>query len=148
MIKAWNRVVRPEDRVIVVGDFYWSRGGKDNFEALMQELNGVKGLIIGNHDGYGRSYYMQHFAYVADRMDWNRFIFTHRPLKGRIPKGRVNIHGHTHQYSQRCGREIKVITKQWDCDRVCVSVETVNYEPVVIWKGNPDVRPPVGNTTG
>jgi len=146
MIKKWNAVVQSEDRVIIVGDFFWSKAGKEKFDDLLAELNGVKGLILGNHDGWSKSFYLSKFTFVADRLDWNQFIFTHYPLK-KIPHGKINIHGHTHQYHQRCGREIKAITKKWDCDRVCVSVEAIDYEPVVIWKGKSNVSQTTSGTT-
>lgn len=135
--RNWNRVVGPEDRVIVCGDF--QLGPKWRIRELLSELNGVKGLIMGNHDRRGKSFYMEHFSFVADRLEFGRFIFTHHPIKGKIQNGKVNIYGHTHQRHQRCGQEVKQIIKRWNSDSLCVSVEAVDYTPVAVWKGTSNV---------
>lgn len=49
MIKAWNKKVKPDDTVVIIGDFCW--GTARAWRRLLPLLNGKKILIIGNHDG-------------------------------------------------------------------------------------------------
>lgn len=48
MIARWNSVVEPEDTVYHLGDAVM--GGLDNYLHLIDELNGHKVLVAGNHD--------------------------------------------------------------------------------------------------
>jgi len=50
MIVKWNKKVKPEDNVYILGDFALTSG--INANELLQKLNGRKHLIKGNHD-YG-----------------------------------------------------------------------------------------------
>jgi calcineurin-like phosphoesterase family protein len=49
LIKRWNSVVRPEDTVIVVGDFFMYHK-KAKLKEILSRLNGKKILVRGNHD--------------------------------------------------------------------------------------------------
>jgi calcineurin-like phosphoesterase family protein len=49
LVSCWNQTVRPEDRVYVLGDFALYLRRRD-VELILQELNGEKYLIQGNHD--------------------------------------------------------------------------------------------------
>lgn len=52
-IKAnWQRIVKPEDTVILPGDFSWALKLADTYEdfKFLNELNGKKILLKGNHD--------------------------------------------------------------------------------------------------
>lgn len=49
LIQRWNSVVKPEDEVWIVGDFSMKLDAKKQAEVL-RRLNGVKNLILGNHD--------------------------------------------------------------------------------------------------
>jgi len=48
LIRRWNRVVRPRDHVIVIGD--WAMGRLVDGLSLTPRFNGTKTLIVGNHD--------------------------------------------------------------------------------------------------
>ena len=48
MIKQWNGKVRPQDEVVILGDFSMGKGTETN--ELLDRLNGIKYLIEGNHD--------------------------------------------------------------------------------------------------
>jgi calcineurin-like phosphoesterase family protein len=48
LIQRWNAAVAPEDRVLVLGDFALGRIGETL--GVLDELNGTKDLIVGNHD--------------------------------------------------------------------------------------------------
>jgi calcineurin-like phosphoesterase family protein len=48
LVRRWNDVVAPEDRVLVLGDF--ALGRIEGTLGVLAELNGVKDLLVGNHD--------------------------------------------------------------------------------------------------
>jgi len=48
LVRRWNEVVAPEDRVLVLGDF--ALGRLNQTLGVLSELNGTKDLIVGNHD--------------------------------------------------------------------------------------------------
>ena len=52
MIRQWNAKVTPKDEVFILGDF--SLAGGDATNAVLEQLNGKKYLITGNHDGFVR----------------------------------------------------------------------------------------------
>ena len=49
LIRRWNSVVKPNDTVIHLGDFCFSRGEK-NHDYYQNQLNGHMVLVKGNHD--------------------------------------------------------------------------------------------------
>lgn len=49
MIKRWNKKVKPNDLIYILGDFAYITNTED-YKQLLSELNGVKILIKGNHD--------------------------------------------------------------------------------------------------
>ena len=50
LISQWNKKVRKNDEVVILGDFSIDKGEKTN--ELLCRLNGRKYLIIGNHDRF------------------------------------------------------------------------------------------------
>lgn len=48
MVMLWNATVRKGDTVYILGDFCW--GKADEWLRIIRQLNGIKVLIIGNHD--------------------------------------------------------------------------------------------------
>jgi len=48
LIQNWNNVVKAEDTVYIVGDLGF--GSKQSIRKLLQRMNGMKVLILGNHD--------------------------------------------------------------------------------------------------
>lgn len=50
MISQWNKKIRKQDDVVILGDFSMGKGAGTN--DILKRLNGVKYLIEGNHDKY------------------------------------------------------------------------------------------------
>jgi calcineurin-like phosphoesterase family protein len=48
LVRRWNERVAVEDRVLVLGDF--ALGQIDETLTVLDELNGTKDLVVGNHD--------------------------------------------------------------------------------------------------
>ncbi len=127
LMANWNEEVNKKDLVIIVGDFY--AGDKVFSKYLLNNLNGEKILIKGNHD-YKYRYkklletedikvYSKIEFYVYN----HKFILTHKPLK-YIPKQAFNIHGHLHR---------KLLSPKYDQSKYYnVAVEHNLYKPIPV----------------
>lgn len=122
LIARWNSVVGSEDEVWHLGDF--ALGPSPNeVQALLDGLNGVKHLIIGNNDGpatlslKGWSS-VSHYAELE--VDGTRLVLCHYPFRtwNRMGRGVVDIHGHSHG-------KLKPIPRQYD-----VGVDVFDFSPV------------------
>ena len=117
MIKNWNSVVGPKDKVYHLGDVVINR------EALptLAHLNGDKILVKGNHDIFKLKDYTPYFRDIRAYNIFNNFIMSHIPVhpdsKGRFDG---NIHGHMHA------------NKLDDPWYRCVCVEQINYTPIPV----------------
>lgn len=104
MVKRWNEVVKPGDKVYHLGDVVM----KKQFLPIMDRLNGKKTLIRGNHDIFEIKDYLKYFSEVhAVRYPETReFVMSHIPLHPDSVRERykINVHGHLHAH--RVKREI------------------------------------------
>lgn len=123
IVSRWQRMVRPDDEVWVLGDI--SAGGSQsqlNALATLLPLPGHKYLVAGNHDSvhpmHGRKvfkwmpFYYDVFEYVCSEaqltVEGEKLRLSHFPSAGdhteisRYPEWRPNVgdawllHGHTH----------------------------------------------------
>ncbi len=98
MVEMWNATVKPEDEVFHLGDVTLGRGS-GWLGPLLKGLNGKKFLLLGNHDKFPVSWYMEHFTILRQPFPWrNHFALTHAPIHPMCLSGRFkwNIHGHIH----------------------------------------------------
>ena len=65
MIQRWNEKVRTCDETVILGDFSFGDAMQTN--ALLQQLNGKKYLIEGNHDRY-----LQYRRFDKSLFEWIR----------------------------------------------------------------------------
>ncbi|MBV9522447.1 MAG: metallophosphoesterase family protein [Alphaproteobacteria bacterium] len=124
LIARWNAAVAPDDAVWHLGDFA-IRQSADRTAALLDRLNGVKHLVIGNNDPPGTHEQpgwasVQHYAelVIAER----RLVLCHFPFRSwrDMARGAVNLHGHSH------GR-MKPMTRQYD-----VGVDVRDFAPAML----------------
>ena len=94
IIENWNSVVKPKDIIYHLGDFAF---GKHNI-LLAKRLNGKKRLVMGNHDTYPSSLYLEYFDKLYGCVFWERCILSHMPVhpNGLGSRWMLNIHGHLH----------------------------------------------------
>ena len=94
LIERWNSVVHPHDTVYHLGDFCF---GKHNL-SIAARLHGKKRLILGNHDLYPCSDYLQYFNKVFGVTYWKNCILSHMPIHPTLLGSRffLNLHGHLH----------------------------------------------------
>lgn len=123
IISNWNKVVKRDDRVFMLGDF--ALCGKDKLIEIGQKLNGRKVLIMGNHEGGSlKTYYEAGFEIVSRfPIFWNGFILSHKP----IPECQYpNIHGHLHQKDvEDCVDFLRGVQPY-----INVSVDKINFTPI------------------
>lgn len=124
LVENWNSVVRSEDTVINLGDVYFGRNTKP-----LQNLNGTKHLILGNHDDAKDVILQKHFSSIrlSSTLKSMNLILSHIPQhesqltlptkQGKVEKF-VNIHGHIHNQPDLEGSYVNV------------SVEKTNYTPI------------------
>jgi calcineurin-like phosphoesterase family protein len=114
MIENWNRVVKQEDLVFVLGDFTW-----EPTRRYADQLAGNKVFIRGNHDwgvhAGGHDLILEHQE--------KKFYLVHDP--DETPRGwnGWTIHGHHHWMD-----EYPFIDPKWKT--INVACEVVNYTPV------------------
>lgn len=115
IIKNWNRQVKPNDVVIHLGDF--AMGKKAAQKAMLEQLQGIIKLVMGNHDRLKvRDYYEMGFAevYRYPILLNGIFILSHEPIV--MPKNSFfyNIHGHIHNNDSPTKHHINVCVEKTD----------------------------------
>ncbi|MCX7319874.1 MAG: metallophosphoesterase family protein [Hyphomicrobiales bacterium] len=100
MVANWNAVVRPKDRVFHLGDFAHRAGHHDDLIKIFRQLNGIKTLIRGNHDG--RECLALPWNGIHDMLsttvDSTKVVMCHygmRDWPGRR-RGVLQLYGHSH----------------------------------------------------
>lgn len=128
LIKRWNAKVRARDTVYVLGDFIF-RGPKQG-KIIVDQLNGRKVLVKGNHDPKARKLFQMGFDDVWEneriKLSSGEWVYmSHFPYFGsddqRYPYKRIHddgktilLHGHVHQHYKTNGRQINVGCMHYD----------------------------------
>lgn len=133
IINKWNEVVHKKDVTYILGDVTMEK--KDGYN-LLDKLNGLKHVILGNHDRKQDVIeLLKHVNSVAGAIKYKkRFILTHIPVHSSQMNNRYacNIHGHVHEKT--------IMTYKWDFENredkeiihpnyINVSAENINYVP-------------------
>jgi calcineurin-like phosphoesterase family protein len=130
MIKNYNSVIGPNDRVLWCGDSFFAKMG--NCHSVMKRLNGKKDLVLGNHDyqphmmvdmGFsnvmhrvygrlgGRNVVANHFDQWKYRSIWDdRF----QDLRFDATAGEIVIHGHSHSKQKSFFNQVHVGVDAWN----------------------------------
>lgn len=102
MIQEWNSVVGKDDTVYMLGDIAFMSGY--DASKIVNQLNGTKILIIGNHDikqlkdvhFYNAFKEVHHYLEVVH--NGTRIIMCHYPFAewNQMHRGSIALHGHLH----------------------------------------------------
>jgi calcineurin-like phosphoesterase family protein len=155
LIRRWNSVVSPNDEVFHLGDV--ALGPKDQWDGLLTRLNGVKYLIIGNHEPIFAAESAKHQArWMPEFKKWFDGIETARSIKiGNHPvylshfpyeadhmdnarymehrlldDGTTLIHGHTHAEYEKHGIGARVSRSKKGTLQIHVGADAWDYTPV------------------
>lgn len=126
MIKQWNSVVSETDTIYFLGDFAY-KCNKEYAESIFWRLNGIKHLIIGNHDSRLAEKFINCWESKQQRLTLKLngyiIILDHYPLESWDKKhhGSIHLHGHTHERTPNISGKI-----------FNVSVENIEYTPITL----------------
>ena len=132
VIAKWNSVVHKRDVTYILGDITMEKSAP---YPLLDRLNGIKHIVLGNHDRrQDTKKLFQYAESIAGMIQYKGIMLTHCPihpaeLEYRIP---YNIHGHIHD--KQVMRDVYhlgtyKITQLIDERYICVSCERVDYTP-------------------
>ena len=129
IIDRHNSVVSPNDVCKFLGDFILELQDLSLIEETIAKFNGVKHLILGNHDTPARiKEYVKFFdkvmAYDTAGYKDNRkadIIVSHVPVHpcNLTERFKYNVHGHLHEYFVPD-----------DPRYMCVSLEQIDFTPI------------------
>ena len=132
IIKKWNKKVNPNDVVYMLGDITWGYDSKE-VKNILDKMNGIKYLIIGNHDKIGPHQLSNCWAEIVPYkriiIDNKIIILSHYPMlewDGAYHKS-IHLHGHTHGLLDL--KEYTKLTKHGNINCMDVGMDTNNYEP-------------------
>lgn len=132
LIENWNKTVKEDDEIYILGDFTMSKDPKVADEILKQ-LMGRKYLILGNHDQFIKRYTGNGFELVTSyyelRYKNQLFCLFHYPIAewNGYFRGAYNLHGHQHNHKEYNQENIKLGIRRYD-----VGVDANDYKPVSI----------------
>lgn len=124
-VEQWNSVVSKRDVTYILGDLTME---KPHY-AILSRLNGIKHIILGNHDCKNKSHLMSLSKYVNKILSSKKLkikdknvVLTHIPIHPIEFDYRVdlNIHGHLHDLVINDERYINICPEQ------------IDYKPVLI----------------
>lgn len=122
LMDNWNKVVSKRDKVYILGDISMET---DKYYYLLNSLNGIKEVILGNHD---KPNHVNELLKYVDKVSglqkysqkgYEKVFLSHSPIHPCELDYRVkyNIHGHVHENTLPDKRYINVCC------------EVVNYTP-------------------
>lgn len=107
IIQNWNEVVSFNDTTFILGDFMFSNT-LEKIENIVNQLNGKKILIMGNHDTFSKSDYLiagfdEVFEHMHEIYIHNSFwVLNHYQMASwnKSHKGSFHLFGHEHWTQQ------------------------------------------------
>lgn len=129
LVKNWNKEVKPEDLVLILGDVAYGRFSQGP-SYWLNRLNGKKILIKANHDlGFisGCEAVIKCGA-ILEYAD-EKFLLVHQPdsISSADFESMWRIHGHTHNSNMELFPLVNHTNKTMN-----VSVELIDYKPINI----------------
>lgn len=137
LVYNWNKRVKKEDDIFILGDFAHKGNGKEVNE-LLNILNGKKYLIRGNHDGFlddedfDESLFEWIKYYYVLKYDKQKIVLFHFPIlewDGYF-KDSIHLYGHVHnsRKSPSQYKRLQILGKR----AMNVGVDVNDFSPVSI----------------
>lgn len=139
LIQNWNSCVKNDDEIYFLGDFMF-KGGGEAANKLIEQLNGKKYLIKGNHDKFvdDRSFKKNYFVWMKDYyvLDYQKqkIVLFHYPIfewDGYF-RNALHLYGHVHNSGNKPGKQNPFDQLGKRAVNVCVDMN--NFFPVSIEK--------------
>lgn len=134
LINQWNKIVNKKDITYILGDITME---KSEHYYLLDQLNGRKIIVLGNHDLPKHSKELLNYVEsVAGMIDYKGCVLTHCPIHpAEISFCRLNIHAHIHEnkleeveYLSRYGDPGEKVEKTLHKYR-CVDAKLIDFKP-------------------
>lgn len=143
IIENWNKTVKPEDNVYVLGDFSWLPARET--EKVIKRLVGNKFLIKGNHDGWCKDtsckkLFQGIYDYKMIQDGYYSIVMSHYPILFYQSQhyGAIHLYGHVHStreyflYQDACKRIAEITDIPFKCYNVGCMLPYMNYTPRTI----------------
>lgn len=143
IIKRWNKKVKSGDTVWFLGDFSFFNK-KEYIKPIVKRLNGIKNIVMGNHDTKSPQFYRDcgfNEAYNRSIILKDFFILSHRPMFITENMPYFNIYGHVHNhpaYQDKTFNTCCVSCCRWDYEPIRIeefdnySYEKINTHDLVV----------------
>lgn len=136
IISNWNKTVKNDDTIYILGDFQMSKKG-DVANEFLKKLNGKKILIVGNHDhflkssNFDKNLFTDIKIYEEIRYKDRMFCLFHYPIYewNGFYRDAICLHGHVHTDNKDKKQLTKSLGNIYD-----VGVDGNNFVPVSIEK--------------
>lgn len=134
LVNQWNKIVNKKDITYILGDITME---KSEHYYLLDQLNGRKIVVLGNHDLPKHSKELLNYVEsVAGMIDYKGCVLTHCPIHpAEISFCRLNIHAHIHEnkleeveYLSRYGDPGEKVEKTLYKYR-CVDAKLIDFKP-------------------
>ena len=138
LIKNWNSVVTNQDTIYILGDFHW--GKEYEWIEMLEQLNGKKVLIKGNHDispQKSKRYFQDIKDYKEIDDNGRKVVLCHYPIPyfKNYFYGWYHLYGHVHNsfewhMMERVKYEMKALYDKecYMCNVGCM-LSYMNYTP-------------------
>lgn len=136
LIRRWNSVVSAGDLVYILGDMFWCT--PKIAAPIMEQLNGQKVLVKGNHDRWHDSKFDKLFVKIDEYMEiedeGRKVVLCHYPIpcfKNHF-YGWIHLYGHVHNSFEWNMMEHQRFLMEELYDRQC---NMVNVGSMMPWIG-------------
>jgi calcineurin-like phosphoesterase family protein len=141
IISNWNKAVKDNDTVYVLGDVSWYSHSTGKTMKILEKLNGHKILIQGNHDNRLYTEDRMHFELVENYLEiadnGEKIVLSHYPIPfyKNMPHGDYHFYGHVHNgwdhnMIEHWRKEIEnLYEREWHGYNVGCMMPYMNYTP-------------------
>ena len=136
LIRRWNSVVSAGDLVYILGDMFWCT--PKIAAPIMEQLNGQKVLVKGNHDRWHDSKFDKLFVKIDEYMEiedeGRKVVLCHYPIpcfKNHF-YGWIHLYGHVHNSFEWNMMEHQRFLMEELYDRQC---NMINVGSMMPWMG-------------
>lgn len=137
LIENWNRRVRAEDEIYILGDL--TLKGPMPANAVLSQLRGRKHLIRGNHDGFvsRAAFDVSQFVSVRDYAEITYqntlLVLCHYPFLewNESREGSISLHGHQHNPPEYNEENLRRGIRRFDVGVDANGMKPVSAEDII-----------------